>query len=524
MLLFEWILLLLVGAVGLTALARRINIPYPVLLALGGTALALFPNAPEFRLDPALTLALFVAPVLLDAAFDFSIRDLKANWIPVTCLVLIAVAVTTVAVASVVHALVPSISWPAAIALGAIVAPPDAAAATAVLRQMQLPHRLMVILEGESLLNDASALLIYRVAVTAAAADGFTASQFAPAFTLGVLGSIVAGYLFAQLLPRLTSAIQDAPSATVIQFATTFGVWILAERLGLSPIVTIVVFAFIVARSAPERTAARLRVPSYAVWDTVVFVLNVLAFVLIGLQLRPILLSLEYSQRIEYLVIAAAVLVTVVLVRFAWVMTYTAAARLSVHYLGAERWPGSSPPTWQSGLVTSWSGMRGVVTLAAAYALPAGGNSGESFPYRDLILLCAFCVVVGTLLIHGLTLRPLLRWLALRGDDSVLREVRLAHQAINKAALDMIDGNDSLEAQALRREFAAMLEDSKQQNGTHPKSPQDDLRARVIEKQRQTLFALRTEGVIGDDAFHQLEAQLDLAELSATRADEAGES
>jgi CPA1 family monovalent cation:H+ antiporter len=516
MLLFEWILVLLVGAVCLTGLARRINVPYPVLLALGGTALALFAHAPEFRLDPGLTLALFVAPVLLDAAFDFSVRDLKANWIPVTCLVLIAVAITTIAVAYVAHELVPGMPWPAAVALGAIVAPPDAAAATAVLRQMQLPHRLMVILEGESLLNDASALLIYRVAVSAAAADGVVAAQFVPAFALGIVGSVFAGYLLAITFPRLTATIQDAPSATVIQFASTFGVWIAAERLGLSPIVTIVVFAFVVARRAPERTAARLRVPSYAVWDTVVYVLNVLAFVLIGLQLRPILLSLEYSQRLEYLSVAAVVLATVILVRFAWVITYGTAARLKVHYLGCGRWPGNYLPSWQSGLVTAWSGMRGVVTLAAAYALPAGT---PAFPYRDLILLCAFCVVVGTLLVHGLTLRPLMRRLALRGDDSVEREVRLAHREINKAALAIIDGNNSPEAQALRREFAAMLEDSERQRGLHPKSPQDDLRARIIEKQRQALFALRTDGVIGDDAFHQLEAQLDLAELSATRAD-----
>jgi Na+/H+ antiporter len=516
-LLFEWILVLLVGAVALTALARRINVPYPVMLALGGTALALFPHAPEFRLDPALTLALFVAPVLLDSAFDFSVRDLRANWIPVTCLVLVAVGVTTFAVAYVAHALVPDIPWPAAIALGAIVAPPDAAAATAVLRQMSLPHRLMVILEGESLLNDASALLIYRVAVSAVAADGFTASQFAPAFILGVFGSVLAGYVLARVFFELTSRVEDAPSATVLQFAGTFGVWILAEHLALSPIVTVVVFAFTAAQRAPQRTAARLRVPSYAVWDTAVFVLNVLAFVLIGLQLRPILLSLEYSQRIKFLVVAAAVLATVVLIRFVWVMTYNTAAQLKARFFGGGRWPGNKSPTWQGGILIAWSGMRGVVTLAAAYALPTAGPGTAGFPYRDLILLCAFCVVVGTLVIHGLTLRPLIRVLNLRGDDSVQRELRLAHREINEAALAVIDGDNSPEATALRREFAALLEDS-QQSTTRPKSPHDDLRARIIDKQRQRLFGLRSEGVIGDDAFHQLEAQLDMAELSATRS------
>jgi CPA1 family monovalent cation:H+ antiporter len=387
---------------------------------------------------------------------------------------------------------------------------------------MKLPHRLMVILEGESLLNDASALLIYRVAVSAVAADGFAASQFAPAFVLGVFGSVLAGYALARAFFQITSRVEDAPSATVLQFASTFGVWILAEHLRLSPIVTVVVFAFTAAQQAPQRTAARLRVPSYAVWDTVVFVLNVLAFVLIGLQLRPILLSLEYSQRIQFLSVAAVVLITVIAVRFAWVVTYTAAAQLKARYLGAGRWPGEPSPSWQSGVLISWSGMRGVVTLAAAYALPTAGPGSAAFPYRDLILLCAFCVVVGTLVIHGLTLRPLLRRLTLRVDDSVQREARLAHRAINKAALEVIDGNASPEAKALRREFASLLDDEEQQGAVHPRSPQDDLRTCIIQKQRETLFALRSQGTIGDDAFHQLEAQLDLAELSATRTDDIG--
>ena len=180
---FELTLILLVCAVALTAIARRLGLPYPAMLALGGTALALVPDGPQFQLDPDLALALFVAPVLLDTAFDTSLRDLRRNWIPVSCLVLIAVGVTTLAVAWIVHTLVPAMPWPAAVALGAIVAPPDAAAASAVLRQLHLPHRLLVILEGESLLNDASALLIYRLAITATM-SGVTAADVAPAFAL----------------------------------------------------------------------------------------------------------------------------------------------------------------------------------------------------------------------------------------------------------------------------------------------------------------------------------------------------
>jgi monovalent cation/hydrogen antiporter len=513
MLEFEWILVALVGAVALTALARALKLPYPVLVALGGTALALFPNAPRFDLDPSLTLAIFVAPVLLDSAFDFSLRDLRANWVPVTCLVLVAVGVTTAAVACVARALVPDMPWPAAIALGAIVAPPDAAAGVAVLRQMNLPHRLMVVLEGESLLNDASALLIYRLAVGAAEAGGFSAHQLTQTLTVGVLCSVVVGFVLSRAYLELVSRVQDVSSATILQFTGTFGIWILADHLHLSPVVTLVTFAFTAAQIAPQRTAARLRVPSYAVWETAVFVLNVLAFVLIGLQLRPIVLSLDPSQRVFYAQVAAAVLGTIIGARFAWVMIYNLVARLKVALLGPGRWPGEQAPTWSGAVVISWSGMRGVVTLAAAYALPAASGQSPGFPHRDLILLCAFCVVVGTLVIHGLTLRPLMRVICLRSDDTVAREVLLAQQEINRAALTIIDGNDSPEATALRRELNLVLVERAE--GEPPPEASPNLRAAVVARQRATLLTLRSDGVIGDDAFHVIEAQLDLDELSA---------
>ena len=222
---FQSILILLVAAVLLTACARRLKLPYPSLLALGGVALALLPNAPTFKLDPQLTLALFVAPVLLDAAFDTSVRDLKRLWVPVTCLVVIAVLVTTFGVAWLAHRMLPDIPWAAAIALGAVVAPPDAAAASAILRQLHIPHRMLVLLEGESLLNDAIALLIYRLAVSSAMGATFTLST-GGVQALAMLLSVVAGVLLAKLSMRILRAITDVPSAIVMQFATTFGVWI----------------------------------------------------------------------------------------------------------------------------------------------------------------------------------------------------------------------------------------------------------------------------------------------------------
>ena len=197
-------------------------------------------------------LALFVAPVLLDAAYDTSVRDLRANWIPITCLVIAAVGITTFAVAWTVHELIPSIPWAAAIAVGAIVAPPDAAAASAILKQLRLPHRLLVILTDESLLNDAIALLIYRIAVLAVISAGLDFATVLPISLLAIAGSVFAGYLLARIYMRLTISMNDVPSSIVLQFAGTFGVWILAEHLYLSAIVTIVVYGITIARDAPR--------------------------------------------------------------------------------------------------------------------------------------------------------------------------------------------------------------------------------------------------------------------------------
>ena len=260
MLLFQSLLILLVCAVLLAACARYLKLPYPSLLALGGTALAFIPNAPSFSLDPHLTLALFVAPALLDAAFDTSLRDLKKYWIPVMTLVFIAVGITIAAVAWLLHYLVPDMPWAACIAIGAIVAPPDAVAASAVMRTLNIPHRVLVILEGESLLNDATALLIYRLAVSATMGATFTGTG-AAILSLAMIGSAVVGFLLAHGVLRLTERITDVPSAIILQFVTAFGVWILAEEIGLSPIVTLVTFAITAARITPQRTPAEIRAP-----------------------------------------------------------------------------------------------------------------------------------------------------------------------------------------------------------------------------------------------------------------------
>jgi Na+/H+ antiporter len=512
----EQILVIFVAAVVLAAAARRVGAPYPVFLALGGTLLAFLPGAPSLTVPPELALALFVAPVLLDAAYDTSLRDLKDNWAPVTALVIVAVALTTVAVAVVAHALVPAMPWAAAIALGAMVAPPDAVAATAVLRQVRPPQRLVTILEGESLLNDASALLIYRLAVGAAAANSFSFARVAPMFLLAVVGSVVVGMALGWLIVRLIRRVQHVPTSVILQFCSTYGVWLLAEGIGLSGVLTTVCCAVTVARIGGADMPARIRIPSYAVWDTVVFALNVLAFIFIGLQMRPILESLEPAALGPYLAVAGSVLLTVIAVRIAWHMSFNAVARWR------ERRPGFHPPrpmlpaTVGSGLVISWAGMRGIVTLAAALALP------EGFPYRDLILLAASAVVLGTLVIHGLTLKPLLRLLDLRDEDYVGRELAAARERAMGAALASIAEDRSPAADIIRKQFRARLgvsaTSSPDEQGA--RSAHAALYARAMQAARQAVVAMRDNEEIGDDAFHRLEEELDWLEMAAGGRDQ----
>ena len=506
MVLFEWTLALLLGAVVVAALARRLEVPYPALLALAGVGLAFLPFAPAIEIEPDLALALFVAPVLLDAAFDTSPRELKRYALSLASLAFVAVVLTAAAVALVGWKLA-GLPVAAAVALGAIVAPPDAVAAAAVLRQFRPPRRIVAILQSESLLNDATALLIYRGAV-AAVAGSFALSSAAPMLALSTLGSLLAGYGLARLFHLVFARVRDPASGTILQFVSTFGVWILAERIGLSAIITMVVYAMTLARAAPRRLTARNRISSYSVWETAVFVLNVLAFVLMGLQVRPILNRLSEESRLEALVLAAAVLATVILVRLVWVLVGGAIIR-----------SGSRRPCVPAGgqdvrgdLLIGWCGMRGLVTLATAFALPF------DFPGRDPIVLTAFCVVLGTLVLQGMTLKPLLRLLDLAPDRSLEQEVSRARVAVMQAALDSLDGDMSPAAAAVREQYAAARTVAENADNPQAATDYDELRLRAIQSQRQALDRLRAEGRIGDEAYHRLEEEIDWAELDAAPA------
>jgi CPA1 family monovalent cation:H+ antiporter len=505
---FEIVIALLLCGVVLAAVARRFAVPYPALVAIAGAGLALLPRVPTLVLDPALALALFVAPVLLDAAFDASQRDLKRNWRAVTSLAVGAVALTVIVVAVVARFLVPDMPWAAAVALGAIVAPPDAAAATAVLRQLRPPHRLLVILEGESLFNDATALLVYRIAVAASVAGFASLSGWSLAGTLVwvSVGSVVLGLALSRVVFVVSSRIHDVATAVIVQFCGTFAVWLIAERLQLSGILTMVAFAMSASRRSAGATAARVRVPSYAVWEVAVFVLNVLAFILVGLQLRQIVERTDWREDVG---VAAAVCVAVILARFLWVSGAAGVSRWRCRPRGGhgERPVDVVDLSGRAAVVVGWCGMRGTVTLAAALALPV------DFPYRDLVFFTSFAVVLVTLVVQGMTLRPLIAWLGVEDDGTVEREVRLARVETLRAALDAAAKIAAGEAvELLRRRYELRLRHAEGDGSAG--DPNDTEVVRVATAaERKRLIELREKGTIGDAAFQRVEQELDLREL-----------
>ncbi|HXP27645.1 MAG TPA: cation:proton antiporter [Steroidobacteraceae bacterium] len=500
--LFEITLILLALAVVFLHIARRLRLPYPSLLALAGGCVALLPFAPHMGIQPQLALALFVAPAVLDSAFDMPPREMLRIWVPLVSLAVVLVLLTTAAVAWAGVAL-GGLPIAAAIALGAIVAPPDAAAASAVLREFSLPRRTLAVLQGESLLNDAVALLLFGLAVTAAVAPDGAWRSLAPRLLVAVPGGAVLGVLSAQFGMRIFTKLAGTLSLVLAQFLVGYGTWILAERLQLSPIVAEVALAAVIAHYMPSRTSARDRVNSYAVWATMVFVLNVLAFLLMGLQARDILSQLQSDALTHALGFAGIVLGIVIGVRLAYVMAYGFVLRMFLHFF--ERILHSRVPSASIGVLTSWCGMRGLVTLATALALP------PEFPSRDVIVLSAFMVVLGTLILQGFTIRPLIALLHITPDDSLDEEVGQTRNAMLEAALKELQGIPGDGAAALRAEYGAVRAGNV--GRAQPDTEYDNMRRRAILAERLLLADWRRRGRIQDDAYHLLEDELDRAEL-----------
>ncbi len=518
----ELVLALLLLVALLTVTARRIGIPYPILMTLGGLALGLLPGLPRVELAPDIVFLLFLPPLLFAAAYFTSPRELAANARPIGLLAVGLVLATTLIVGFAVHTLVPGMPLAVALALGAIVSPPDAVAATAIAQRLGLPHRLVVILEGESLVNDATALVAYRLAVIAAVSGTFSLGDAALSFAVVSVGGVAIGLLVGWAIVYVLGRLQDPPVEVLLSLLAPFGAWLPAEALGVSGVLAVVTAGIMVGRKAARIFGSDTRVLGSGVWQMVIFTLNGLVFILIGLQLPNILDSLAATRTFEELASWAVVVsVTVILVRLAWVFPATYIPRWLSPSLRA-RDPSPRPGVV---LVLGWAGMRGVVSLAAALALPLKVDGGAPFPERDLVIFLTFCVILATLVGQGLTLPWLIRRLGVGDDGSADHEELHAREAALEAALGRLDELDAelpghrelLDHLRERYQHATAHLEHDHESGEVPQDQEEvehaAIRQAVIDAQRLAVIDLRDRGVIGDEALRRVERALDLEEL-----------
>jgi monovalent cation/hydrogen antiporter len=507
------LLAMMVAVAGLSVLARLVGVPYPILLVVGGLVLGFVPGMPEVELPPELVLVAFLPPLLYWAGFFSSPRDLRADARAITASAVGLVLVTTVAVAAAAHAVVDGLDWPAAFALGAIVSPTDPLAATAIGRRLGLPRRLITLLEGESLINDATALVAYRIAVAAAAGGTFVAWQAGLRFVVGAAGGVAVGLLAGWLVAEVRRRLDDPVVEIVVSVVTGYVAYLPAELLGVSGVLAAVTAGIFVGWRAPRLASAATRLLGFSFWEVLVYLANAVLFILVGLQLQPILAGLGGTAVAVLVGQAALVSAVVVGVRLGWSFSVPYVIRL------LDRRP--SQLTRRVGakgrLVVGWSGMRGAVSLAAALALPL------DFPMRNLLLFLTFAVILVTLVLQGLTLPTLIRRLRFDTDDSEEREELRARLTAAQAALDRLDElagvdwtrDDTVERLHGLYEFrrrrlktrAGKLED----DGVEDRSQAYQRLVReLLEAQRRAIVRLRDQGAIGTDVMHRIERELDL--------------
>ena len=496
---FESLLALLLAAIVLLQGARRLSLPYPAMLAAAGVVVALIPGSPTILIDPQTALALFIAPVLLDSAFDYPVGAAWRLWRPLVVLALVAVLVTTAVVATIGVAFA-GLPLAAAVVLGAIVAPPDAAAATAVLGTVSLPRSTTAVLKGESLFNDATALLLFGGALAVQANGGLDAAV-GLRLALAAPGGVLLGMALAHVSLRVSPAVSGTLGGNILQFVSAFLFWIVAEHLQLSAVLAVVAFAMTIASSRAVRGSPRMRVHSYAVWATVVFLLNVLAFLLMGMQARTIVGRMPPERLAQAAWFVALVIIAVIVVRLVIVILFNRLARRFAVLRGDIE-----PATLRQGVLVGWAGMRGLITLATAFALPG------DFPQRDVVVLTAFGVVLATLIVQGLTLAPLIRLLKLDRMESLEEELAAARVGLADAGAATLDGQANAEAERWRLNYAVYRDAA---SGCPERWLRyRDLGLATIAAERDALDRMRDTHAIGAEAYETLQEGLDWRELS----------
>jgi CPA1 family monovalent cation:H+ antiporter len=510
---------LLTAGAAMLVLVPKLRVPYPILLVLGGLGLGFVPGLPTIDLPPDLVLVGILPPLLYGAAFFTSLRDLRANLRPVGLLAVGLVLLTMVVVALVAHEIVPGLPWAAAFVLGAVVSPTDPIAATAIMQRLGVPRRIVSIVEGESLVNDGTALVAYRVAVVAAVSGTFSLWEAGISFVFNVVGGVVVGLGVAWIVRQVRRRLEFPPAEVTISLLTGYFAYIPAELIGVSAVIAAVTAGIYLGWHTPELTTPEVRLMGESAWEIVTFTLNAILFTLIGLQLPGILDELEAYAAADLLWWAAAIWLAVLFARILWVYPAAKLPRLLVPKI-RDRDP--MPPRAALALIT-WSGMRGAVSLAAALALPLSIDSGAAFPDRNLIIFLTFGVIFATLVLQGLTLAPLIRVLDLEDDGLAEKEeakarIRAAEAAIIR--LDELVGEEWVRedtAERMRGLYAFRQErfrsrfDPEGDGSTEDRSQAyQRLRRELLDAERQAVQELRREGLIGDDVMRRVVRDLDL--------------
>jgi CPA1 family monovalent cation:H+ antiporter len=517
MALLQVILFLLLCAVALGWVARHFKFPYPIALVIGGGLLGFVPRLPQLQFDPQFLLVLVLPPILYQAALLTSWRDFKANLGPIGRLAIGLVIVTTLAVGATLKLLIPDIPWSAAFVLGAIVSPPDAVAATTILSRLNIPRRVVTVLEGESLVNDASGLVIYKFAVAAVLTGVFSLWQASAEFVGVAVGGVVVGILMGRFFVFIHRYLGDAFIEVLTTLSVPYVAYILAESLHVSGVLAVVAAGLVRGRYAPEIVSAEMRIMARSVWNLLVFLLNSLIFILIGVQLSGIVARLTDYSLAQLFLYGTFVSAVAIIVRFAWVYPATYLS-LALRVARGER---VAPPLEGEVFIMGWCGMRGIVSLAAALALPPTLADGNAFPERDLIIFLTFVVIAVTLVVQGLSLKPLIRRLKVGSDWSLQEEHQRAKMALGKAAIAAIDAvaaKDEIPnelAERIRAEFAEKITLAVPGGLVLSHSGADDarrLRDAAVKAERQELIRLWRENQISDEVLHHIEEDLDYQE------------
>jgi len=512
------ILVLLGAAAALNVVARRLHVPHPVLLVVGGLGLALMPGLPHARLDPEVVFLIFVPPLVYRAALLTSWRDFREYLRSILLLAIGLVVVTIAVIAFVAHAVVPGLPITAAVLLGAIIAPSDPVSATAAMRHLDTPRAVDTILAGEGLVNDATALVAYRMAVDAVTSGSAPPLGAAIArLALVGAGGVAVGLAVGLGISWLRRRLDHAPEVeNTISLLTPFAAYIPADRLGLSGVLAVVAAGLYLSRGAPRIVAPETRLQNAGMWDMTTFVLEGLIFILIGLDLPIVTRNL--TRVMIHTLIKDALLISAVTigVRMLWVFPGTYLPRLFA------AWRGGRPeyPPWQNVLFVGWAGMRGADSLVIALALPIMTAAGRGFPARDAIVFVTFAVILVTLVAQGLTLTPLIHLLGIdrltSGEEA--EEERIARDRIEKAGVARLD-------QIIRRN-PTLAKAARHLRSHHVKPFRDDeeavsrVRADMITAERRELVRLRDRGVIGDDVMRHIQRDLDLEQLLVDTGDE----